>query len=183
MPGQRGLLEQPYGERAAPALVAGPAAVAQERAGESVGLLGTYAGDPQQLPGVAPQLVIRCFAERRCGLSGQRRRGAALGQYGTDRLDGLGGGLRGPAAGGVCWVTGAGRGAGAARRGSGAGSLNTRAVGFSPLSTARTAASRSAAVPLSLVPLAMGPSFSAFRCSIRSRSARCAANSASASEG
>ncbi|MGI5424750.1 hypothetical protein [Streptomyces sp. CA-179760] len=66
--------------------------------------------------------------------------------------------------------------------GAGAGSSNAAAAGFSPLSTARTAASRSAALPLSLVPLSIGAFFSAFRCSMRSRSACWARSSASASD-
>ncbi|WP_420876741.1 hypothetical protein, partial [Streptomyces niveiscabiei] len=48
-------------------------------------------------------------------------------------------------------------------------------AGFAPLSTARTAASSSAAVPLNLPPAAIGPAFSALRRAIRSRSIFCAA--------
>ncbi|EPH39735.1 putative L-aspartate oxidase [Streptomyces aurantiacus JA 4570] len=63
MPGEGGLLQEPHGEGAAPALVPGTAVRAEERPREPVGLLGPHPGDAQQLPRVGAEPVVRALAE------------------------------------------------------------------------------------------------------------------------
>ncbi|CAM5247485.1 hypothetical protein SFUMM280S_05218 [Streptomyces fumanus] len=181
MPGQRGLLQEPDGDRAAPPLVVRAALRAEQRPREAVRLLGADPGDPQQMPGVGAQRLVRALAERRddLGASASGAPPAVSTARTAWTASGAGAGERPPtgpapapaAVPARAWWRGAGR-----------GSAKTAAGGFSPLSTARTAASSSAAVPLSLAPAATGAFFSALRRSIRSRSSCCASNSASASD-
>ncbi len=81
VPGGRGLLQQPHGQRAAPPPVAGPCLSAEQRAGEPVRLLGPHARHPQQLPGVLPQQLRGALAQGRGGRRGERGGGAAPRQH------------------------------------------------------------------------------------------------------
>ena len=169
VPGQGRPLQQPADERRRPPLVVRAALRAEQRPGEPVGLLGPHAGD-RAATARDPRAGLRgLLAERRGDLRRQRLGRAALGQHGRTAST-VSGAAAAARAGSGPRPRRLGRaGAGRLARRVAAGRSKKAVPGFSPLSTARTAASRSAAVPLSLAPASMGAAFSAFRRSIRSR--------------
>ncbi|CAM5566236.1 hypothetical protein SVIOM342S_06563 [Streptomyces violaceorubidus] len=184
VPGQGRLLQEPHGDGTAATLVVRPALGAEQRAGEPVGLLRPHPGDLEQLPGVRAQRVPRALTEERRGLRRERFGGAALRQYAPHRLHGLRCRPRGPCG---CGGPLGGRRPGRARRlrRGAAHGLGVAEDRGRRLLTALHGAhggqqiGRRAAEP---APAAIGPCFSAFRRSIRSRSIRWAASSASTSD-
>ncbi|CAM5639012.1 hypothetical protein SAURM35S_07654 [Streptomyces aurantiogriseus] len=94
MPGQGRLLQQPHRHRAAPPLVVRGALRAQQRPREAVGLLGAYAGDAEQLPGVLGQDVLGALTEHCGDLRCQPLGSATAGQHTPYGVDGLRGRAR-----------------------------------------------------------------------------------------
>ncbi|PSK54361.1 hypothetical protein B0E38_03731 [Streptomyces sp. 111WW2] len=89
VPGQGRLLQEPDGDGTAAPLVVRAALRAEQRPGEPVGLLRPHPADPEQLPGVRPQRLLRALTEERGRLRRERFGGAPLGQYPPHRLHGL----------------------------------------------------------------------------------------------
>ncbi|CAM5579674.1 hypothetical protein STANM309S_02755 [Streptomyces tanashiensis] len=153
MPLEGGPLQEPHGQGDRAAGVAGAARGAEQRPCEPVGLLGPDPGHREQLPGVLAEHRGRALAERGGDLLGQRFRGPALGEDLADGGRGAGRRGRGPLrCGGPHGHRRGGLGGGAAGRRLGCLGEDVLPGASEPPSTARTAASRSAAVPLSLAP-------------------------------
>jgi hypothetical protein len=95
VPGERRLLQQPPGQGPAASLVVRPGLAAEQRPGETVGLLGPHTADPQQQPRILAEQSVRSLSEDGGDLRREGVRRTALGQHAPHRLDHLGHGCAG----------------------------------------------------------------------------------------